>query len=268
MQTDDLDDELKKLQNRYLKKAVMIGYVRKTVEYTKDLLSIFEDPGNFPYLPNGIVRSTGDLYISMTKEVKELNNQVQSDERIITSVASAATSAQVAAETLIELTPMEGRTEKLPQRPRMDYIWIDDQKTGIMNKFIRIDQELAKEYEQILQIEYGTFSDPSRPMLFLARQLFDHAIGILSKDKQVRSFYGKAAEEKVSRRQRLEFVIKTMVKNGSRGEVLLKEISTILETYEILNSAHKRGELDQIKSKKAVFQMVDFLERLIVEIYE
>jgi len=264
---DELDDELKKLQQGYIEKAIVIGRVRQTVDYTKRILAEFSETTTMSYPIEGVVGSTGNLFISLTSEVKQANAGAKRHDALVSSIASAVQSAFFAVDSLVGFMPPKWIQEKLPERAKSEVIWNEEQTGGAANRFYRLDMELGKEYEQLKQIELGTFAEPGRPMMFIARQLFDHTISLLVADSDVRirlKLTNEAA--KVTRRQRLEVVISTRVHEKARAETLLNEVATILETYEVLNQAHKRGELDSVRSMNAARAMTFFLERLISEI--
>jgi hypothetical protein len=267
MAADELDAELKKLQQGYIAKAIIIGQVRKTVDYTRRILAEFSQGTTITYPIGGVVGSTGNLFISLASEAKQAHAAAKNQDAIIDGIASGAQSAYFAVDSLVGLMPKKWIQEKLPERAKSEIVWNEEQTGGAAKRFYQLDVELGKEYEQLKQIELGTYAEPSRPMMFLARQLFDHAISLLVSDSEVK-VHLKITDEtaKVTRRQRLETVVLTKVREKARADTLLNEVATILETYEVLNEAHTRGELDSDRSMKAAKAMTFFLERLISEI--
>ncbi len=262
---DELDAELKKLQQGYIKKAMVIGLIRQTVDYTKRILAEFSET-TMPYPIEGVVGSTGNLFVSLTSEVKRANDSVKEQDAVVGGIASAAQSAYFAVDSLVGFMPAKWIQEKVPDRAKPVAIWNEELTSGAANRFHRLDVELGKEYEQLKQIELGTYAEPGRPMMFVARQLFDHTISLLVADSEVRIHLRLTDRTEVTRRQRLEVVILTKVHEKARAETLLSEVVAILETYKVLNEAHKRGELDPVRSMNAAKAMTYFLERLISEI--
>jgi hypothetical protein len=264
---DELDDKLKKLQNNYMEKAFVIGYIRKTTSYTRRVISARSALSGTTYPVEEVFGSAGSLLDSMVTEVKQMNASVKKDNESISSLVFSAESAYFAADSLVGLIPGFKTEERKPERPEVKFVWFEEDKEGAEENYNRLDKELGKEYKQLMQIEYGTNAEPIRPMMYLARQLFDHTIALLAPDSDIGTYFKLTDEKaKITRRQRLQFIMNVKIKNQAKAQTLLNEVEVIIDTYELLNAAHTRGELNKEKSSNAVKIMLHFLERLINEI--
>ena len=105
--------------------------------------------------------------------------------------------------------------------------------------------------------------------MFLTRQAFDQFFSILAPDQEVccSNFWRKKDNEEddnpnaIWREERLKYAAAKHVKDPSRSATLSEQTAQILETYKLLNKAHKRGELN----KDQAFGIVDAMKTTIEE---
>ena len=135
---------------------------------------------------------------------------------------------------------------------------VDENK--VLDKLSTLDQSLAETYKAIDEVQYATSADPERGALYMMRQAFDHFFALLAPDKKVRSsrFWKKKNDEDVNRIERMErirYVANQYVKNKEERDRLLTNAKHMIEVYQSLNRAHKRGPLDPEREKAAIREM-------------
>jgi hypothetical protein len=140
-----------------------------------------------------------------------------------------------------------------------------DRHQAYVERFFRFDHALGKTYQKIWETLYGTRADPGRGALYLIRQAFDHLFDKLAPDDEVRKSsywtqkeHGK--ENQVWRDERVRFAAAKNVKDQNRANTLIASAKHMTGVYQCLNSAHKRGEMNQMESHQALAEMQSILE--------
>jgi Predicted pPIWI-associating nuclease len=134
------------------------------------------------------------------------------------------------------------------------------------DRLSRIDPSLGKTYRSIREVLLGTRDDPERAALYLIRQTFDHLFSMLAPDDEVRKseFWEPKEGEKanqVSRRERIFYAIKEHVCDTTRAETLSASVSHMLEVYQALNRAHKRGAIERDQALFSLREMDSLLRQ-------
>lgn len=129
----------------------------------------------------------------------------------------------------------------------------------------KMDPSLAETYEGIWEILYGTRSDPERGSLYMIRQVFDHFFNILAPDEKVKEsefWHPKNGPDpnQVTRKERLEYSAQTYIKNQTMSKRLFDSTKHMLDVYEALNKAHKRGTLGPERARSALKEMNSIIE--------
>jgi hypothetical protein len=70
----------------------------------------------------------------------------------------------------------------------------------------------------------------------------------------------KKSRDKVWRDERIKFAANKHVKDKARRSTLLASSKHMLDVYQALNRAHERGDLNQVKARQALTEMLIFLE--------
>jgi len=135
----------------------------------------------------------------------------------------------------------------------------------------KLDPSLARTYKSIPENLYCTNSDPARSALFMIRQSFDHLFNILAPDEDVRkSVFWKRKNgdhpNQVTRSERFNYALNKHVTDTTTKSMLSASTKHMLTIYNELNSAHKRGKLDESKAKAALKEMQVLIERWIENI--
>lgn len=135
----------------------------------------------------------------------------------------------------------------------------------LAERLSKLDPQLGKVYQQIWESLYGTTAEPERTALYQMRQAFDHLFEILAPDDQVRksAYFVKKEGNKpdqVDRKERLQFAAFSRVAYRPQAQTLAASSVQLLEVYQALNQAHKRGELSREKARTALFAMQSFLQ--------
>ena len=241
--------------------ATNAGYTRDTlarvkpywVELSKQAI---DDPSIVP-----IVRRGAEFIQSYHDELASLQDQTKIPLSGLYSVASTAGTliANTNSTSSIVMVATVGEVPYVPNPLRRE------NGQTYMERFAKIDPALGSTYKQIWESLYATGSDPERAALFLIRQAFDHLFDRLAPDADVRaSEHWKPKDgdrpEQIYRQERIEYAAYTHVKDSTRARTLAASARQMVETYQLLNHAHDRGELDRDKARKALVAMQRLLE--------
>jgi len=144
--------------------------------------------------------------------------------------------------------------------PTVDYM----ADTGLTARFEKIDPSLASVARQIWECLYGTVSEPERSALYMMRQTLDHLFGFIAPDAAVRDteFFVEKEGEKpdlVTREERLRFAVAKRIRDPGDQARLLAATQLMLDLYQELNRAHKRGEMNRQKAVKSLHALYDWL---------
>lgn len=128
-----------------------------------------------------------------------------------------------------------------------------------------LSTELAETYDAIWEVLYGTRSNPERGSLYLIRQVFDHLFGVLAPDDKVKtSPYWRPKDDnesnQVTRSERIEYAANTHINNKTASKRLVASTKHMLDVYNTLNKAHKRGKLDRSQSRGSLKEMQAIIE--------
>lgn len=143
------------------------------------------------------------------------------------------------------------------------------EKSLVASKLSQIDKSLGDAYMEIIQIYYGTTSDPVRAAISMMRQVFDHFFEKLAPDAEVRtSKYWKPKkgpnQNLVTREERISYAVNTHINNQDTKNIMIANIKNILKTYKVLNKLHKRGSLNEPEARNALMTMMKFLENWVI----
>ena len=94
---------------------------------------------------------------------------------------------------------------------------------------------------------------------------FDHLFGVLAPDDKVKvSPYWEPKDDnetnQVTRAERIEYAANTHIRNKTASERLIASTKHMLEVYNTLNKAHKRGKLDRSQSRESLKEMQSIIE--------
>jgi len=130
----------------------------------------------------------------------------------------------------------------------------------------RISPALGDTYRSAAEALFGLGADSERTALLKFRQTFDHLFDALAPDEQVRRspfFTDKEGDKKdqVLRRERISYALDQHVR--SNNDLLKNSTDHMIEVYNELNSAHKRGEIDQRRARAVCFEMKSMIEQWV-----
>lgn len=133
------------------------------------------------------------------------------------------------------------------------------------SRFDGLSAGLGGAYSQAWQSRAGGGDDPSRSAMFMMRQTFDHFFEALAPDEDVRRsqyWHPKTVGDPraIHRSERIQYAAHTHISDGSTAELLAASAQQMLEVYEALNAAHKRGIVDSAKADNALRAMSSMLE--------
>lgn len=135
----------------------------------------------------------------------------------------------------------------------------DERFQHLGERLEKIDPSLRPTCDQIFNDLYGTTGDPIRAAAFMTRQVWDHFFDRLSpKDDEVRKSKhwklkeGKDKPDAVSRAERVKCAIDKHVTDAVQHGLLHGAADSMCDTYNDLNTAHARAELNAVKARSAV----------------
>jgi hypothetical protein len=265
---EDLDHNLKELQEKHIRAALFIGYTREAIKHSGDSLLNYVSYAGDPQEILGVVGPSVRFYESLNAEVRdEISRTSLSDQRIH-AIASSATNVLSSTSAVIDLT---GDSSVLFFNGTTPAFQLEDRHEEYSKRFSGLSLALGQTYGAIDESLHATISDPERSALFLARQAFDQLLDVFAPVDEVRkSTFWKPKSEKedknpnaVWRIERIKYAAATHIKDKARATTLIAEADQILSVYNLLNKAHARGRIDQNAAVQAVKSMKLFLEEWI-----
>lgn len=148
---------------------------------------------------------------------------------------------------------------KAIDKPQYDAMYI--------SKYKAFDPELARLYNQILQVRRRTSSHPEKSILSDIRQVYDHLMRILAPDDQVRAQPGwkpfdPDKPKMVTRAERLEFAAQKHIKDETLRATMLASTGHILAVHEDLNELfHTEKPLDVEEAYSVSEAMIEVLNQ-------
>jgi len=135
-----------------------------------------------------------------------------------------------------------------------------DKEAAYIEKLTAIDPEIADVYKSVNEIFYGTKENPERASMFQMRQAVDHFFEKLAPDDKVRSseFFTEkkepGKENSIYRVERISYAAHTLVKDKDTANLLVANSRGLLENYDRLQRAHKRGPIDDREAVRNVIE--------------
>ncbi len=257
-----IQKKLDSLQGKLVQGTELVGFMRTTFNDTSRLWTSYSTPAVWSPNHIGFLSSTGDTLQSFSDELDAVTGKT--DDLIQNVIGLASASAVIASGTNAFLFTVDAVPR--PTVSPFFYSPLDKYKKhkDYQRKLGSIDPILGQTYGELIEIVNATCSDPTRPGMFLARQLFDHLFDVLAPDDDVRnSKYWHEKTEKESkdknaiwRIEKIAYSAFEKVSNPLRAETLYSASIQTLEVYKLLNAAHTRGALKEAESSQAVQSMI------------
>lgn len=213
------------------------------------------DPNVGPALMSGI---------AMVREIGNSLPYVDTPDEPYSTMKSVALSASTFASNTAATSSL--LTLKVNNGFQVEAIPVPDfsQERTLATRFSKLDPALGKVTAEIWETLYGTSSDAERSALYMVRQTWDHFFDCLAPDQKVRqsSFWVKKDGDKadmVTREERFKYAVEFHVKDDGTKKLLLVGCEQMLDLYQELNRAHKRGEIDRIKARRSLNSMYTWL---------
>jgi TolA-binding protein len=257
---DETIEILSELQKVEMEKTQLLGLSIDLLKEYKKEITIINNNSNLSQTDIiGMTCSGYDFLESIYITSLKVKNTEKKDSIYIRAIAStASTSVETSGSIVAAISPDYEMNLPSPY-------FFDENEESFVAKLNKISPSLSKTYQQIDQIQYGTNADTAKSMDAEARQAFDHFFSIFAPDNLVKeSKYWKqkrqvGREGKVDRRERILYAINTHVKSKFRANMLIKSVDNIMKAYEVLNSLHTRGNINEKASKKAINTLKQFL---------
>jgi len=261
---DNVEESARTIHEKFVDAAQYAGYISDTLEHLRPIYTNLAERLNEDKDLATLVVSGTNSIISLNNELKSLGEEAQFVVRGTFQVAGSTNTFVSSSSAAASMSSLETVDTQIFEPPT--FLTTDDSKYAEM--FDRLDPALGKTYRAIFETYYGTVSDPVRAAMALIRQSFDHFFDILAPNDKVReSEYWTPKEgnepDKIYRRERMEYAIRTHISNETRGDTLISNLDLILKNYGFLNNLHKRGELNKEKSRTALWSIKRFLEDFI-----
>lgn len=250
-------DTADKLHRHYTEGAKFTGYILDRLEANEPYWDTLVD-----YSPDDtgidMTVGSGEVFLrSYNQQLNNLYNQLPDHSASLITLASSGATFDANTASLADVVPVfEGK--EIDHQPCPFINQEDFSSRG--DRLEKLDHSLADTYRQVWEDLHGTRSDPERAALYLMRQTYDHFFDILSPDDEVRksSIWKKKEGEKpelVTRIERIEYAALSHINDEVQAKMLSSSAKPILKVYNELNQAHKRGELNPKKARKAVLAM-------------
>ena len=261
---DDIENTLDSLHAKLLYDVTEIGQAR---DYYKAIRPYWEEIGNTSSDdPDAYQIYSGGL--DVLKSVRDdINNIADQYPSVSSSLGTIYPSTDLVISATDTTASLVLTNTVLPDSKWLQPVSKSD-RDKIKEYLNEMDPSLAKSYDEIWEILFGTRSDPERGGLFLIRQVFDNFFGILAPDNEVReSEFWKPKEKpnqnRVTRKERLEFAVNKHIKNPYMSLRLLNSSKHMVDVYESLNRAHTRGSLQSKRARIALKEMNSIIENWV-----
>jgi len=254
----DIIDCLTELHRDFVKSSMEIGQeIEKYGKLLKCWIQVDESKTHNPFL--NLLYKNSSVFLSTARD--EIVAQKRQAERISVFVDNIGKTTDL-------ISASTGSTASMFN---LDYVF-NDPTFGTRDRFQKtsncleiIDPSLANTYKSIPEILYGTNADPARSALFMIRQSFDHLFNILASDNDVRksTFWKRKKGDhpnQVTREERMNYALDKHITDTTAKSMLSASTKHMLTIYNQLNSAHKRGKLDEDKAKAALKEMQVLIE--------
>ena len=262
---DEISNELNSLHDKLIVDATEVGKAKERIEAIRPIWvelsqSTVMDPGIAEMYGGSIqvLRTFRDDVKNMNSHYLKLGNLIgtitSSSDTVINTTSTTASFVDAAI-----VTPYH----------KWDPSSVSERQEKTKKGLSKLDPDLAETYKSVWEILYGTKSDSGRGSLFMLRQVFDHFFNILSPDDLVRKsqFWSPKKEQEnknqVTRRERIEYAAFTHIRDEFSAKRLAETSNHILSIYELLSTAHTRGNLDEKQTIGALREMQSILESWI-----
>jgi len=261
---DEIISSYDAIQNTFIKGASAAGkekerFINIKSEWKDLAQSTTKDPDEANVYKSGV-----NALLAHRDEVKDLEgNMPLLTERFTGLLLSSELTASTTSGTAVIINPTLKGIRATITAPTTET------SQTIQAKLTKLDPTLESTYLSISEILYGTQNEPERGALFHARQFFDHFFSVLSPDEFVRksSFWRPHVDiddpKKVTRYDRIIFAANTHVQHLGTRKTLIATGKHLLDVYRVLNKAHKRGELDKVRSREALKESFSFITRWV-----
>lgn len=258
---EEAEKTVTELQSQYAQAAQSLGQVSSVLYTTKPywVQLAAQSGGNATILP--ILESGKATVAEISHSLASVQPHQRPPVATLQSVSLSASFFGSNTAATSSLLPLNGNTQF-----RVEAIPIPEFSTEktLANRFATIDPALGKVCTEIWESLYGTLADPERSALFMIRQTWDHFFEYLAPDAEVRksSFWTEKQGDRpdmVTREERFRFAVDRHVKDPQSKALLLAACTQMLELYQELNRAHKRGEIDRTKARRSLNSMYSWL---------
>jgi len=251
------------LQQTYAEAARLAGYTRDSLIQAKPYWSTFAgaastDPSSYPIL------ASGEYFLnSFYQELRRIGQQNPAP---LDHIRSAAGTATTLTYTTSIFADSPNTAEAMARVMYTDTPFrIAEGKATLTERLTKIDPDLGQTFQQVWDSLYGTTAEPERGALYQMRQTFDHFFQVLAPDEEVRQSNFWTPKEgdnrdQIHRKERIEFAAHQHVKDVLRATTLAASAEQMVDIYQSLNQAHKRGKLQPAKARQALSAMGKILE--------
>jgi len=258
---DTAEESAEKLHTSIVESAQYAGLILQVIKVSRRVYMVLarrslEEPKFLPLVVGGM-----EIISYLTKNLEEIFNQYEKPKIYLRASADTASTFLYSSgtSTQFEKTLQDEISPYLPE------ILLNRDRDSYAKRLETIDMSLGKTYKEAWESYYGTKSDPLRSALFLMRQTFDHFFNTLAPDDKVRAsqYWGpKKGDEpyQIHRVERIEYSAFTYIKEKSLAVTYAASAKQLNQAYDLLNKAHKRGELDPEKDTNALLTISKSIE--------
>lgn len=257
---DEIISRLDRMHDALVDSSTHVGYTRDAFRAVRPVLvrlgnTVTTDPD-----VSAVYASNTDFLRAFRDEIRSHENQVMPLHGLFSGASGSAYAFYSATGTTASIVQASAFA---PDEPLV--LNSPHQHDEYARRFSQFDHALGRTYKEIWEVLYGTRADPERAALYLIRQAFDHLFAKLSPDSEVRKspYWTKKTvgeQDRVTREERIQYAAAKHIKDGARAKTLLSSSRHMLNVYDVLNKAHKRGKLDPTNARRALAEMQAFLE--------
>lgn len=264
----EINNLLNDIQKDFIQGAQQIGIVKQNIN---NLEPFFNNINPSSTKDNDVSQFLYNVKDFLSSYKNELQIQKSKTNEAINNVYHSTASGVVFAYSTTSAWSVVASESYNPNDIKLKLPVTAPSNSNFPEKLAKLDISLSNTYKEIDEILHGTVADPKRAALYMIRQSFDHLFDKLAPDEEVRSSkYWKKKDSKESKNpnevwriEKIKYAAFTHVKDETRAQGLVDQSKFVIDTYNLLNKAHKREELNIDEANNLIISMKTILEEWV-----
>jgi hypothetical protein len=261
---EDLFNKAESSANRvhgiFIEGSTKSGYIIESIKVSRRIYS-FLVPLSYERPELREIVNDGIQYIrSLTEELDSINDRTAP---IVIGLNTTANTAYTMLTTSGISLPIE-YYRQLDQSVFEPPSFVKNKPEELALRLSSFNPIVGLAYKSSNESRYATSTDSLRAALFMMRQTYDSFFTVLAPDEKVRNSPYWIVKEgdkpnSVHREERINYAANVSIADPGLRKIILASTKSILDTYESLNRAHSRKEIDESRAINALDAMTIYL---------